>query len=147
MQYIDINTWLVGDILAKADKMTMANSLELRVRYLDFKVAELAKTLPDRFKWRGGITKYLLREAFSQVIPESTRNRKKLGFPVPIRKWLNKDRQDIYDLILKNKYVQSRMDTIYIQNLIEAHVSKTVDNSRKIYLLLMLALWYNTFNK
>ena len=145
MQYIDINTWLVGDILAKADKMTMANSLELRVPFLDVEVANLAKTLPDAFKWRGGVTKYLLREAFRKIIPESTRTRKKLGFPTPIRDWLDKNRVDVYDTILNNEYVKTHMDVVYIQNLIDRHVSKTVDNSRKIYLLLMLSLWYDVF--
>jgi asparagine synthase (glutamine-hydrolysing) len=85
MQYIDVNTWLVGDILAKADKMTMANSLELRVPFLDTEVAKVAVSLPDDLKWKNGTTKYILRKAFSGVIPESTRNRKKLGFPTPVR--------------------------------------------------------------
>jgi asparagine synthase (glutamine-hydrolysing) len=145
MQYIDIHTWLIGDILAKADKMTMANSLELRVPFLDTVVADLAKTLPDNFKWRNGVTKYLLREAFKGVVPEETRNRKKLGFPTPVRDWLTGDRQDVYDTILKNPYIQKKMDTVYIQKLINDHISKSVDNSRKIYALLMLALWYDTF--
>ena len=149
MQYIDINTWLVGDILAKADKMTMANSLELRVPFLDIEVANLASKLPDAFKWRsglfGGVTKYLLREAFKKIIPESTRNRKKLGFPTPVRDWFNKDRTSVYDTILKNEYIKSHMDVGYIQNLIDQHLSKSVDNSRKIYLLVMLALWYDVY--
>lgn len=147
MQYIDINTWLVGDILAKADKMTMANSLELRVPFLDVEVAKLASTLPDNFKWRNGVTKYLLREAFKKVVPESTRNRKKLGFPTPVRDWFTKDREDVYNTILKNDYIVSKMDTSYIKNLINDHVSKKTDNSRKIYLLLALALWYDVFIK
>ncbi|MFZ2620942.1 MAG: asparagine synthase (glutamine-hydrolyzing) [Minisyncoccia bacterium] len=147
MQYIDINTWLVGDILAKADKMTMAHSLELRVPFLDVEVAKLASQLPNNFKWRGGVTKYLLRQAFSKVIPESTRNRKKLGFPTPVRDWFTKDRQDVYDTILNNDYVKSHMDTSYIKNIIDDQISKRVDNSRKIYLLLMLSLWYNIFIK
>jgi len=149
MQYIDINTWLVGDILAKADKMTMANSLELRVPFLDMEVANLARTLPDAFKWRfsmfGGVTKHLLREAFKKIIPESTRNRKKLGFPTPVRDWFDKDRTGVYDTILKNEYIKTHMDLDYIQSLINNHISKNVDNSRKIYLLLMLALWYDVF--
>jgi asparagine synthase (glutamine-hydrolysing) len=145
MQYIDINTWLVGDILAKADKMTMANSLELRVPFLDTSVAYLAKTLPDNFKWRGGVTKYLLREAFKDVIPEETRNRKKLGFPTPVRDWFTAGRQNIYDTILKNPYIKEKMDTAYIQKLINDHIAKRADNSRKIYALLMLALWHNVF--
>jgi asparagine synthase (glutamine-hydrolysing) len=147
MQYIDIHTWLVGDILAKADKMTMANSLELRVPFLDTAVAGLAKTFPDDFKWRNGVTKYLLREAFKDMIPEETRNRKKLGFPTPVRDWFTADRQKIYDTILQNDYIRQKMDTDYIQKLISDHIGKIADNSRKIYALLMLALWYDTFIK
>ncbi len=145
MQHIDVHTWLVGDILAKADKMTMANSLELRVPFLDIEVANLARTLPDRFKWRNGVTKYLLREAFKDVIPESTRNRKKLGFPTPVRDWFTLERQDVFDTILENEYIKEHMDTKIIQKLIADHVAKKADNSRKIYLLLMFALWYDCF--
>ncbi len=145
MQYIDINTWLVGDILAKADKMTMAHSLELRVPFLDIKVAELAETLPDRFKWKFGVTKYLLRQAFRGIIPESTRKRKKLGFPTPIRNWLTPEQTEIYDTILNNSYILNHMNVEYIKKLISEHTNKKSDNSRKIYLLLMLAIWYNTF--
>ncbi|MSU45048.1 MAG: asparagine synthase (glutamine-hydrolyzing) [Candidatus Zambryskibacteria bacterium] len=145
MQYIDIHTWLVGDILAKADKMTMANSLELRVPFLDIEVAKLAATLPDSFKWKNGITKYLLREAFNKVIPESTRNRKKLGFPTPVKDWFTTEKQDIYDIILKNEYIQNNMNLDFIKNLIDRHVAKKVDNSRKIYALLVLSLWYDVF--
>lgn len=153
MQYIDINTWLVGDILAKADKMTMANSLELRVPFLDIEVSELAKTLPDKFKWSGNVTKYLLRESFKKIIPESTRNRKKLGFPTPIKEWLRTDShhlvgdqdKNIYDLILTNKYITKNLNTVDINRLISTHLSGEADNSRKIFLLATLALWYNIF--
>ena len=151
MQYVDINTWLVGDILAKADKMTMAHSLELRVPFLDKEVAELARTLPDRFKWSGngttGVTKYLLREAFAKIIPESTRNRRKLGFPTPIRDWMTTESMGVYDSILQNSYIKQNIDTDYIKKLIVDHVEGKKDNSRKIYTLLMLALWYDTFIK
>ncbi len=147
MQYVDINTWLVGDILAKADKMTMANSLELRVPFLDKDVADIARTLPDSFKWSKGITKYLLREAFSSVIPESTRNRKKLGFPTPIKSWLTADNHFVYDTILDNEYIQKSIDLDFVEKLIDDQISQRTDNSRKIYTLLMLALWYNCFIK
>jgi asparagine synthase (glutamine-hydrolysing) len=86
-----------------------------------------------------------LREAFKQIIPESTRNRKKLGFPTPIKNWLNKDRTDVYDTILKNDYIKTHMDIDYISDLIDKHNTKKVDNSRKIYILLMLSLWYDVF--
>ncbi|KKU49996.1 MAG: asparagine synthase (glutamine-hydrolyzing) [Candidatus Zambryskibacteria bacterium RIFCSPHIGHO2_12_FULL_48_10] len=142
MQYIDINTWLVGDILAKADKMTMAHSLELRVPFLDSSVATLASKLPNKFKWHNGVTKYLLREAFKNVLPESTRKRKKLGFPTPVREWITKERTNV---ILENPYIKSHFDVAKIEELISDHISKRTDNSRKIYLLLMLALWYNVF--
>lgn len=145
MQYVDINTWLVGDILAKADKMTMANSLELRVPFLDIEVAKLAGTLPDKFKWNKGVTKYLLREAFSKIIPESTRNRKKLGFPTPIKSWITEERRETLNVILENEYINQKFDVGQIRVLINDHLAKKVDNSRKIYLLLMLALWYDVF--
>jgi asparagine synthase (glutamine-hydrolysing) len=145
MQYIDINTWLVGDILAKADKMTMANSLELRVPFLDVEVAKLASVLPDNLKWRNGTTKYILREAFSDVIPESTRLRKKLGFPTPVRDWFTEDRIELYKQIINNKYIAKHFDVEYIKLLIDDHVHKRADNARKIYLLLMLAIWYDIF--
>jgi asparagine synthase (glutamine-hydrolysing) len=147
MQYIDLHTWLVGDILAKADKMTMAHSLELRVPFLDTEVAKLAATLPDRFKWKDGVTKYLLREAFKDVLPESTRMRKKLGFPTPLRSWLDSSRMDVYDTILENEYVREKLDVKMVKEIIADHVGKRADNSRKIYLLYLLALWYDTFIK
>lgn len=137
----------MGDILAKADKMTMAHSLELRVPFLDIEVAELARTLPDRFKWHNGATKYLLREAFTKLIPESTRNRRKLGFPTPIKDWMTAESMGIYDSILQNAYIQEKLDTDHIKKLIVDHVEGKKDNSRKIYTLLMLALWYDTFIK
>ena len=147
MQYIDINTWLVGDILAKADKMTMAHSLELRVPFLDMEVARLAAILPDRFKWKNGTTKYLLREAFKKILPESVRTRKKLGFPTPIRDWLTSERKDIYNSIFESPYILEHMNIVFIKQLINDHISKRKDNSRKIFLLLVLAIWYNIFIK
>lgn len=145
MQYIDINTWLVGDILAKADKMTMAHSIELRVPFLDIEVAKLASGLPDKFKWSKGVTKYLLREAFKGIVPESTRNRKKLGFPTPIRNWLTNEREDLFNTILNNNYIKKNLNVSEVKRIINDHLSKKIDNSRKIYTLLMLALWYDKF--
>lgn len=145
MQYIDINTWLVGDILAKADKMTMANSLELRVPFLDIKIAEFASKLPDRLKFRRKVSKYLLRESVKHIVPESTRNRKKLGFPIPLRKWLTRDRENLYKKITSNSYIRKNFDIIQIEDLIRDHTEGRRDNSRKIYLLLILAIWYEIF--
>ena len=147
MQYVDINTWLIGDILAKADKMTMAHSLELRVPFLDTQVAQVASVLPDKFKWRSGETKSLLREAFRGLLPESTRKRPKLGFPTPVRKWFRNENLEAFETIYKNEYLKSHFNIDVVKGLIQGHTSGRQDNSRKIYLLLMLALWYNKFIK
>jgi len=147
MQYVDINTWLIGDILAKADKMTMAHSLELRVPFLDTQVAQVASVLPDKFKWRSGETKSLLREAFRGLLPESTRRRPKLGFPTPVRKWFRNENLEAFETIYKNEYLKSHFNMDVVKGLIQGHTSGRQDNSRKIYLLLMLALWYNKFIK
>ncbi|HEY4528499.1 MAG TPA: asparagine synthase (glutamine-hydrolyzing) [Candidatus Paceibacterota bacterium] len=138
MQYIDLNTWLIGDILAKADKMTMAHSLELRVPFLDREVAKLAEALPPKLKWKEGITKYILREAFKNILSESTRKRKKLGFPTPIAGWLD---DEVFKEILSNEYINRKFDIKLIQNLFK----NPKENARKIYLLLCLAIWYDEF--
>ena len=146
MQLVDINTWLVGDILAKADKMTMANSLELRVPFLDIAVANMARILPTSLKLKeAGKTKYILRKAFENIVPQSTANRRKLGFPTPLKMWLTKDSTDIYDTIRNSSYVKSHLNMQMIEMLITEHIEHTKENSRKIYLIYMLALWYQVF--
>jgi asparagine synthase (glutamine-hydrolysing) len=145
MQYVDMNTWLPGDILAKADKMTMAHSLELRVPFLDKEVADFARRIPDRLKWKNGQTKYLLREAFKNVLPEETRKRKKLGFPTPIRHWFTEKTTDQYKIILDCPYIKNNLDISKIQKMIDDHVDGKEDNARKIYILLLLGIWHQQF--
>jgi asparagine synthase (glutamine-hydrolysing) len=145
MQYIDINFWLPGDILAKADKMTMAHSLELRVPFLDIEVGKLSMKIPDSLKYKNGTTKYILRKAFESVLPKETSSRKKLGFPTPIKQWLKEKPEEISNLILNNTYIKKKFNIEYVKALIENHTHGKVDNARKIYILLMFALWYNTF--
>jgi len=145
MQLVDMDYWLPGDILAKADRMTMAHSLELRVPYLDMVVSAVSAKIPDSLKYREGTTKWLLRKAFASILPQSTAERAKLGFPTPIRHWLSQDPQWFRDTILSNEYVQNRFDLDHIEQLFDSHAAGTADNGRKIYLLLMLALWYDTF--
>jgi asparagine synthase (glutamine-hydrolysing) len=145
MQYIDINFWLPGDILAKADKMTMAHSLELRVPFLDTQVAKISAKVPDSLKYKDGKTKYILRKAFESVLPQETADRKKLGFPTPIKQWIKDQPDEIRNIILKNAYIKNKFSTVYIHDMIESHISGKSDNARKIYILLMLALWYNIF--
>ena len=131
--------------MAKADKMTMAHSLELRVPFLDIKIAEFASKLPDRMKFGRGITKYLLRQSVKGIVPEATRNRKKLGFPIPLRSWLTAERKGLYDKIISNSYIRKNMNVALIEKLIKEHTEGGNDNSRKIYLLLLLAIWHETF--
>ncbi|MFA4890012.1 MAG: asparagine synthase (glutamine-hydrolyzing) [Candidatus Paceibacterota bacterium] len=148
MQYIDINFWLIGDILAKADKMTMANSLELRVPFLDIEVAKISSILPPNLKFRGNTTKYLLRESMKGIIPEQNREKKKLGFPVPLKQWFrDKNNNYIFGTIKENKYIREKFNKEIIEQLFNDHLSGKKDNSRKIYLLLSLAIWYNIFIK
>ena len=149
MQFIDINTWLPGDILAKADKMTMANSLELRVPFLDIEVAKLSQKIPENLKYKNGQTKYILREAMRDILPKKTAGRKKLGFPTPIREWLKdgKISAEIMRTITDNEFINAKFSIKYIQQLAADHIKLKADNARKIYLLYMLALWYNVFIK
>ncbi len=91
MLYIDTKSWLPDDLLIKADKMTMANSLELRVPLLDHKVLEFAAALPTDLKVRGFTTKYLAKKALGSRVPKAILNRRKAGFPVPYESWLRKE--------------------------------------------------------
>ncbi len=145
MQLVDIHYWLRGDILQKADKMTMAHSLELRVPYLDREVANLSETIPDSLKYKAGKTKYILRKAFEPILPKTTADRKKLGFPTPIKHWLHKNPVEIKRTIDNNQYVKKYFDQSVIDQIFADHASGTSENSRKIYVLLMLALWYNQY--
>lgn len=145
MQLVDMNFWLRGDILAKADRMTMAHSLELRVPYLDPEVAAVSARIPDDLKYREGTTKWLLRRAFRGRIPESTERRAKLGFPTPFRHWLAQDPDAVLAPIRRSAFLASIMNTEVIEQLVRDHSSGTVDASRKIFVLLMLALWHEAF--
>ncbi len=145
MQLVDMHYWLRGDILQKADKMTMAHSLELRVPYLDREVANLSETIPDSLKYKAGKTKYILRKAFEPILPRTTADRKKLGFPTPVKHWLKKNPTEIKRTIDNNQYVKKFLDQAAIDQLFSGHASGKADNSRKIYVLLMLSLWYNQY--
>ena len=145
MQLVDMNFWLRGDILAKADRMTMAHSLELRVPYLDPEVAAVSARIPDRLKYRDGTTKWLLRRAFRGRIPETTEKRAKLGFPTPFRHWLAEDPDSVLAPIRRSAFLASILNMTVVDDMVRAHASGEVDASRKIFVLLMLALWHEAF--
>jgi asparagine synthase (glutamine-hydrolysing) len=145
MQYIDINTWLVGDILAKADKMTMAHSLELRVPFLDPEVSDFARRLIPSLKWKNYTTKYLLRKVADKILTPKIARRKKLGFPTPVGRWFTAEQTELYSRITNNSYIRTHFDVVMIERIIADHLANRADNGRKIYLLLSLAIWHDVF--
>lgn len=145
MQLVDINFWLRGDILAKADRMTMAHSLELRVPYLDTEVAAVSARIPDDLKYRDGTTKWLLRRAFRGRVPTATEHRDKLGFPTPLRHWLSQDPDAVLAPIRRSAFLAELMNMEVIEELVAAHAAGRIDASRRIFVLLMLALWHEAF--
>lgn len=146
MQYLDINMWLMGDILLKADKTSMANSLELRVPFLDKKVMALAETLPLQCRVNTVTTKLALRKAAEKTLPRVTAQKDKLGFPVPIREWL---RTDEYYNTVKEQFTseaaEKYFDTEKLTKLLDTHKSGKKDLSRKIWAVYTFLVWYNQY--
>lgn len=145
MQYIDINLWMPGNILAKADKMTMAHSLELRVPFLDREVFAVAGSIPARYLVDRTTTKRALREAMQGIVPSHVINRPKLGFPVPIRDWLRGKRGDACLSLIQSSGLCQFLNKDYITGLLRQHQSGAADYSRKIWSIYVLAQWYNFF--
>jgi asparagine synthase (glutamine-hydrolysing) len=146
MQYIDTNFWLQGDILLKADKMSMAHCLESRVPFLDVRVFEYAKTLPIDFRCDKEATKKAFRIAAKRHIPEATANKKKLGFPVPIRVWLKEDKY--YDKVLSvltGEAAEKFFNTEILVKLMEEHRQGKADNSRRIWTVYVFLVWYKVY--
>jgi asparagine synthase (glutamine-hydrolysing) len=145
MQHVDLFTWLRGDILVKADKMTMANSLELRVPFLDPEVFRVASALPTDQKIAHGTTKYALRRAIEGIVPPHVLHRRKLGFPVPIRHWLATDMLDWARGIVRESQTDAILDKAAVLRLIDEHRAGPVDHSRRIWTLLVFMLWHGIF--
>ncbi len=146
MQYLDINMWLMGDILLKADKTSMANSLELRVPFLDKKVMELAEKIPLECRVSRKTTKLALRKAAEKTLPKLTAEKDKLGFPVPIRVWLKEDK---YYNIVKEMFLSDAakkyFDTQRLVALLDRHRSDKEDVSRKIWTVYTFLVWYKQY--
>ncbi len=145
MQYIDINSWLIGDILQKADKMSMAASLELRVPFLDKEVFKVASQLTLDQKISKNQTKVLLRQAFKDEIPAAVVKRRKLGFPVPINKWLHSRLGDIVEMTILNANIDYLIDKQKILDLLLIHQTTKRDCSKNIWTVFMFALWHQIY--
>jgi asparagine synthase (glutamine-hydrolysing) len=150
MQYVDLFTWLRGDILVKADKMTMANSLELRVPFLDVEVFDLARTLPlDQRVPRGGqATKYALRRAMEQIVPEPILHRRKLGFPVPTADFLAGPLHDWARAIVEESQTDEWLDRARVGRLLTElrtaeQPSKRI--ARQVWEILVFMVWHGIF--
>ena len=158
MQYLDLHLWMTGDILLKADKMSMANSLELRVPFLDKEVMAVAEKIPRKYRVTHKettdehtkyITKYAMRLAAKKDTPPQTAKtaaKKKLGFPVPIRVWL---REDKYYNIVKDKFTGTAARKFFncdiLMKLLDDHKNGKCDNSRKIWTLFIFLVWYGVY--
>ncbi|MDQ3155071.1 MAG: asparagine synthase (glutamine-hydrolyzing) [Actinomycetota bacterium] len=145
MQHVDLFTWLRGDILVKADKMTMANSLELRVPFLDPEVFRVAATIPLSEKVTRETTKHALRRALRDIVPSHVLNRRKLGFPVPIRHWLRDELHDWAREIITSSGTDEFLDTDAVLRMLEEHRTGPLDHSRRIWALLVFMLWHGIF--
>jgi asparagine synthase (glutamine-hydrolysing) len=147
MQYVDLYTWLRGDILVKADRMSMAHSLEVRVPYLDKEVFDVAATIPVelRLPRRSDTTKYALRRALEGVVPSAIVDRKKLGFPTPTRVWLAGEMYDWAHDILARSGAGELIDLAYARKLLEAHKRGEGDYSRKVWTVLVFCVWHAIF--
>ena len=146
MQYLDINMWMVGDILLKADRMSMANSLELRVPFLDKEVFKVASKLPTNLRVNKYNTKYAMRKAAARHMPETTAEKEKLGFPVPTRVWL---RDEKYYNIVKKKFegktAQKFFNTEALVGWLDEHFSGKEDNSRRVWTVYVFLVWYDIY--
>lgn len=146
MQFIDLNLWMVGDILLKADKMSMANSLEVRVPFLDKEVFEVARKIPTDYRVNRRATKYAFRMATKKFLPEEVASKKKLGFPVPTRVWLKEDKY--YNIIKKafsSEAAQKYFNTDKIIKYLDDHRAGKADNSRKVWTIYMFLVWHKMY--
>ncbi|OPG16446.1 asparagine synthase (glutamine-hydrolyzing) [Ferroacidibacillus organovorans] len=145
MQYVDLHTWLPGDILMKADKMTMANSLELRVPFLDSEVFRVARQIPAAYRMMNGTTKYVLRQAVKSLLPEPVYTRKKLGFPVPTRTWLRNEHYAFARDVILQSDVPELFDKDEVLRMLEDHRAGRKDHARKIWSIVIFLLWHDVY--
>lgn len=145
-QYLDFHLWQPYDILLKADKMTMAHSLELRVPFLDKKVWELAKRVPSEYKVRKGVGKYILRASALKMLPEEWAKRKKKGFMVPFIHWIKKEEYcEKVRKVFNEPFVKDFFDVQKLNIMLDEHCDGKKNNGRKIYTIMSFLIWYDVY--
>lgn len=146
MSYLDMNMWIVDDILLKADKMTMANSLELRVPLLDKEMWNLARTIPTKYKVNKTTTKHAFRKASEKVVPEEWSKRRKKGFPVPFKNYITQEKyyNKVKEMFNKD-FVGNFFDVEKINKLLDDHYNGVENNARKVYTIYTFLVWYNIY--
>ncbi|MBM7700647.1 asparagine synthase (glutamine-hydrolyzing) [Kurthia huakuii] len=146
MQYLDLHLWMPGDILLKADKMSMAHSLELRVPFLDKEVMEVAKKIPSKYRVNNNETKYVLRQASYEELPEEWAQRPKLGFPVPLRHWLREEKY--YNLVKEMftaDFAKEFFDTTQLVHYLDEHYEGKANRCRYVWTVYVFLVWYKRF--
>jgi len=147
MQYLDIKTWLVDDLLIKADRMSMAASLELRVPFLDYRFLEFSATTPTKYLVGEFESKKLLKRALEPYLPRNILYRKKMGFPTPVANLLRGSLGEMaHDMFSSNHFRQSGyFNTAHVNNLLESHRAGQQDNHKVLWQLLVFELWRKSF--
>jgi asparagine synthase (glutamine-hydrolysing) len=145
--FVDVMSYLPDDLMVKVDVASMAHSLEARSPFLDHKLMEFAASLPPGMKLRGLQSKYIIKQAFAPLLPAEIISRHKMGFGVPIDRWLRSELKDMArDILLGERAIQRgifRREAV--QLLVDEHLAKRADNSYRIWTLLFLELWYRMF--
>lgn len=145
--YLDLKTYLVDNILVKVDRMSMATSLEARVPLLDVKMVEFAFSLPSRMKVRNSVTKWFLKQAMENILPDSIIHRQKEGFSIPIKNWLKKDMKELMMEYLSEKRISQSgfFQYPHIQKMIDEHLNHKDNHSHRLWALISFEMWREKF--
>jgi len=147
MQYLDVKTWLVDDLLIKADRMSMATSLELRVPFLDHRLMEFSTTIPVKYRLKNSNTKYIIKKAMEDYLPNNIIYRKKMGFPTPLALLFKGDLQDYAKELLDSNQFHNRgyFKPDVVRKLIDEHIKGISDNHKVLWQLVVLEEWHRKF--
>ena len=145
--FIDLNTYLIDNILVKVDRMSMANSLEARVPYLDHRVVEFAFSIPPQFKMGNAATKVILNKTFWNNLPDEIRNRDKQGFSIPIKNWIRKDLKNMMTDLLDSTRLEQQgfFKTDFVERMMKEHIDGRANHSHKLWALMVFEQWYDIY--